>query len=52
MTVEFYVLNLDELQLGFSMNHGEDEMGNQIHMTTLGFLIFSINFIVIKDENY
>lgn len=40
-------LNWDELCLGFQMNNGEDDFG-ELHITTIGFLIFSIDVVIYK----
>lgn len=44
MKVEVYMCALDELNLGFNMNYGEDENG-LFHMLSLGFLIFEVNIM-------
>jgi hypothetical protein len=44
-------LELDELCLGFYLANGEDEIGNQIHITTIGFLIFSLELVIYKNND-
>ena len=44
MKIEGNFCDIDELTIGLMMAYGEDENG-QFHMTTIGLLIFEINFI-------
>lgn len=43
MKVEGYLCNIDELDIGFHMNYGQDENG-EFHSVTIGLLIFAISF--------
>lgn len=45
MKVEFELCEPDEFLLGLFMGSGEDEHG-EFNMFSIGFLIFSINFII------
>jgi hypothetical protein len=44
MKVEGYLLGIDELMLGFSMNYGHDENGD-CHIISFGLLIFQLDFV-------
>jgi len=51
MIIEGNFCNIDEIALGLFMAYGIDEDGNKFHMTTIGLLIFEINFIIyLNDE--
>jgi hypothetical protein len=50
MIVSGQFLELNELCLGVFLANGEDEMGNQIHITTIGFLIFSFEITIYKKS--
>jgi hypothetical protein len=50
MIVSGQFLQLDELCLGFFLANGEDELGNQIHITTIGLLIFSFEITIYKKS--
>ncbi len=38
-----YALEPSEFKIGFFMDNGEDELGNKVHIITIGLLLFSIN---------
>jgi hypothetical protein len=50
MQISGQFLELDELCLGFFLANGEDEIGNKIHITTIGLLIFSFEIIIYKKS--
>jgi len=44
MKIELQVLQPDEFCLGFHLDNGEDELGQPVHFTHIGFLLFEIIF--------
>ena len=50
MRVEFSFTNPDEMSLGLFLAYGEEEMGSNIHITTVGLIFFEINFITYLKE--
>ncbi len=43
----FGAYEVSEISLGIIRQNGEDEDGNEIHITTLAFLLFYVEFIKI-----
>jgi len=49
MRLEVNVLvDISEFSIGLFMTHGEDDLG-EFHMTTIGFLLFSIDIFKYKN---
>ncbi len=49
MKIECSINDVDELSLGFYLCKGEDDFG-EFKMLSVGFLFFSIEFIIYKSE--
>lgn len=50
LAFEFHVLPVDQMQLGFSLDYGVDDMG-KFHQLGIGLLLFSVCFMRYLEDD-